>query len=486
MKKVIVVGAGIAGLSAAIYARRSGFEVTLIEQHSIVGGLCTSWRRNGYLFEGTINFLSGSNPQSELNELWRETGALNEDVSIYHKDVYNSVEWEDQRISLYRDIDKTIQELINFSPIDAVELTKLAKAVKACFAMKFPISDIKGVKSENPRRIKATTMLKMMSSFSKIGRYSKMTCREYLKEFEHPALRQLLYLVPAENVATHLLFTLSSFCTGDGGYPIGGSLPMVKRMQDTFTSLGGKLMLNTRVQKVVLENNCASGVQLEDQTLRADAVIVTVDTIVAVDQLFDTRPKDKWVTRLCEETTPCMSTFVGIGVHTQIPETPHWQHNEPIVIAGEPIDTLAFTNYSGHPGYAPEGGVSLTASFLGDSYAFWKKAKEEGRYETEKDILAKQFERALCKRYPQAEGKIDVIDIATPLTYERYTSSYHGSWMTISGIGDALSYPGYLKDIKGVYFAGQRIMPPGGLPSALETGRRAAQMVCRQFDVIFK
>ena len=47
-------------------------------------------------------------------------------------------------------------------------------------------------------------------------------------------------------------------------------------------------------------------------------------------------------------------------------------------------------------------------------------------------------------------------------------------------------YPGFLKNIKGVYFAGHRLMNPGGLPVAIDSGRKAAQMVCRQFDVMFK
>ncbi|HOO28715.1 MAG TPA: FAD-dependent oxidoreductase, partial [Lachnospiraceae bacterium] len=49
MKKVIIAGAGIAGLTAGIYARQSGFEVTIYESHAIAGGASTSWRRNGYL-----------------------------------------------------------------------------------------------------------------------------------------------------------------------------------------------------------------------------------------------------------------------------------------------------------------------------------------------------------------------------------------------------------------------------------------------------
>lgn len=52
MKKVIIVGAGISGLTAGIYACQSGFDVTIYESHTIPGGACTSWRRNGYLFEG--------------------------------------------------------------------------------------------------------------------------------------------------------------------------------------------------------------------------------------------------------------------------------------------------------------------------------------------------------------------------------------------------------------------------------------------------
>lgn len=52
MKKIIIVGAGVAGLSAGIHAIQSGFDVTIMEMHNISGGNCTSWSRKGYLFEG--------------------------------------------------------------------------------------------------------------------------------------------------------------------------------------------------------------------------------------------------------------------------------------------------------------------------------------------------------------------------------------------------------------------------------------------------
>ncbi|WP_157668698.1 hypothetical protein [Lachnoclostridium phytofermentans] len=59
--------------------------------------------------------------------------------------------------------------------------------------------------------------------------------------------------------------------------------------------------------------------------------------------------------------------------------------------------------------------------------------------------------------------------------------------MSVMSPGDKMkTYSGFLESVSGLYFAGHRIMPPGGLPTALVTGRKAAQMVCHQFDVMFR
>ena len=147
------------------------------------------------------------------------------------------------------------------------------------------------------------------------------------------------------------------------------------------------------------------------------------------------------------------------------------------------INEVSFYSYRQ---YAPDGGTALTTISFGDTYDFWKKAKDEGRYDEEKQALVEQFSRALCEKYPQCEGNVEVVDIATPLTYERYTGAYHGSWMSIMEPGDKMKqYPGHCKNIKGLYFAGHRLMPPGGLPSAAASGHRVAQQICREFDVMF-
>jgi phytoene dehydrogenase-like protein len=420
-------------------------------------------------------------------QLWKETGALSDTIKVYLHDVFRSIEWEGKILNLYRRIDKTAERLLELSPADKHEIRKLVKMVKAFTNMEMPVMDIKGVKAQNPKRMTLGSLFKMVPAFLIFAKMSKITCDEYLKKFKHPGVRRLLNFIPEGFSAGSVIFTLATLETGDGGYPEGGSLAMTERMAQTFKNLGGQLLLNTKVDKVVIESGAVAGVKLEKETLKADAVIVTQETIAALDRLFDTPPNDAWLKELREITKPVVCTFISIGIRAELPEIiPEWRLDEPIKYADREITEIGFNNYAGYEGYAPKGCTALTTVLMGDTYDFWKKAKDEGRYDEEKRKLAEQINRAICRKYPQAEGNIEVIDIATPLTYERYTGAYHGSWMTVQGPGDKMqSYPGFVKDIKGLYFSGHRIMPPGGHPSALTVGRMAAQMVCRQFDTVF-
>ena len=488
MKKIIVIGAGISGLTAAIYARRSGFDVTLCEQHSAAGGMCTSWKRKGYLFEGAVHWLTGSSPKTEMYQLWKETGALNDNVKVFLPDIFTAVEYKDQTINLYRDIERTAEHLSAVSPNDRQRLRRLVSEVKAFSNMHMPIFDIKGVKTLNPKRFRIGTLLKMLPAFSKIGRLNKMSCKDYTDQFEHPGIGRLLKIVPDDYSAVSLIATLSTLNEGDGGYPEGGSLAIADRMVKTFEGLGGKLLLKTQVKKIIIENKKVTGVKLENETLDADAVIVTQETIAAAMRLFDIPLEEKWLTELRNNTQSAACVFVGVGIRTKIPQMPipAWKPEEPINYAGKTLTEIYFNNYAVYEGYAPAGCSTLTTALMGDTYDFWKKAQEEGRYEKEKRALADQISRVICGKYPQVEGNIEVIDIATPLTYERYTGAYHGSWMSVTGPGNKMKvYPAFIKNINGLYFAGHRLMPPGGLPVAASMGRQAAQMVCRQFDVMF-
>jgi len=75
-KHVVVIGAGIAGLSAASYLLRNGYAVTVVEQHDKPGGLCTSWKRKGYTIDYCVHWLVGTKPGTDFHQIWEELGAL--------------------------------------------------------------------------------------------------------------------------------------------------------------------------------------------------------------------------------------------------------------------------------------------------------------------------------------------------------------------------------------------------------------------------
>lgn len=492
MKKVLVIGAGIAGLSAGIYARRSGFDTEILEMHTVPGGNSTSWRRGGYLFEGGMHWLTGSSQQNPLHRLWTETGALRKDTEIYNRDPFFTYLGIDREICLYRDPDRLERHLLDISPGDIQIIRSLTRDIKKFRKMAMPVMDVKGVKMKRKSAPPLSMMFSMLSVLPRINALGKINCAEYAAKFRHPALRRLLESIVGskEFTANSILFTLGTLAAGDGGYPKGGSLVMARNMADRFEELGGTIRYGTSVEKVVLNRDgSVSGVLAGNERLSADAVIVTEDTLAAVDKLFDPPLHEPWMDEMRRVTKPLLNTFLCFGVETDLsalPENLMFSLEKPLLYAGEKFSYLGINNYASFKGYAPEGCTAITSALMGDSYDYWKQARKDGSYYAKKESLASTIMELLGKQFPQMRSKFAVWDVATPLTYERYCGTYRGSWMSVMqpGVPQA-SYPAK-SQIAGLYFAGQRMMSPGGLPVAVSTGRTAVQYLCRDTHTVFE
>ncbi len=491
MKKVIIVGAGIAGLTAGVYAVQSGFDVTIYEQHTVPGGASTSWRRKGYLFEGGMHWLTGSSPKVPMHEVWTEVGALNASVPIYNRDPFFTYEVQGKTVCLYRDLEKLRNHLLELAPEDAKEINSLCKDLKKFTKVQMPVMDIKGVKTKNKKKLEISSILHMMPALTRMSFYTNQSVMEYSERFQNPILRSFLQtMIGPEYNASGLVFTLATFLSGDGGYPEGGSLGMAKRIADTVKVLGGKIEYGKSVDRVEVKKGVAVGVILNGKLEEADAVIVAQDTLVAIDQLFVPPIHDAWADTMRKVTVPILDTFICLGVEadlSDLPENITFQLEKPIYCGDIAATSIGLNNYSGYKGYAPEGCTAVTAFCSGDSYDFWKKCKEDGTYEAEKEKLATSYIEAISNRFPKIAGKVAVWDVATPLTYERYLRSYKGSWMTGMEKGKkSNTYPSKPEGIEGVYFASHRLMAPGGLPGAAMMGRQAVQFLCKDTDTVFQ
>jgi len=318
---------------------------------------------------------------------------------------------------------------------------------------------------------------------------SKVSRNEYIKQFTNEGLRDLIRSFTAEESGIMpLVFTMGILASGDGGFPEGGSLPFVQRMVDRYCTLGGKILYKTCVEKVIVENGKAVGAMASGKRMDADAVIITADTM-QIDHLFDTPPTSPWLDKMRKVTLPTMNVLLSFGINADLSAYPHryvWKLKEPIKLDTQVYEDMAINNYAGDPTYSSEGKTALTTMLGGDTYNFWKRAKENGTYAEEKQKIANTITAALTAQLPEIEDKIEVVDVATPLTYERYCANWKGSWMTQMKPGMSMkTYPAVIEGLSGVYFAGHRMMPPGGLPVALQSGRTAVQYLCRDTGAVF-
>ncbi|MCL2081823.1 MAG: NAD(P)/FAD-dependent oxidoreductase [Oscillospiraceae bacterium] len=488
-KKVIIIGGGIAGLSAGIYTQKCGFSATVLESHSIPGGNCTSWKRGGYLFEGGMHWLSGSNPKEAINKAWYHVGALNDGVKIRTDEPFMVYGHNGTAIRCYRDVDQTEKHWLSLSPADAKEIKALCAKVRKLQNLSIPVTDIRGVKVTKKARSPLSTLFSLLPAMRVISACTKTSREQYASRFSHEGLREMIRAYTTGNSGIlQLVFTMGVLTRGDGGFPEGGSLPFAQRMADTLTGSGGELLLNTRADKVVVKNGKAVGVVVGDKTLPADAVIVAADTM-QIDHLFDVQFKADWLDEMRSVSEPTMCTLVSLGIDADLRKYPHsyyFKPQTPITIGSKTYECLSFSNYAADPVYSPKGKTAMTAILTGDTYDFWKKAKADGRYKEEKQIIADKIIAALAAKMPETAGRIEVVDVATPLTYERYCNNWKGSWMTEMLPNMKMkTYPAVIKGLDGVYFAGQRMQPPGGLPVALISGRAAVQYLCRDTGTVF-
>ena len=104
-RSILIIGAGIAGLAAGCYAQMNGYRTKIFEMHTIPGGVCTSWKRGGYTFEGCIHHLAGCTPGTKLHRMWQELGAMPRDL-IHPEEVVRVEDPSGKALTIHADLDR--------------------------------------------------------------------------------------------------------------------------------------------------------------------------------------------------------------------------------------------------------------------------------------------------------------------------------------------------------------------------------------------
>ena len=207
MSRILIIGGGVSGLSAGIYACLSGHEVILCEKHFIPGGNLTGWQRGEYHIDNCIHWLTGTNPATNTYRMWKDLGALGDGVEIYQADTLYTCELGGEKLSLYRDLDVTENEMLSLSPEDSRRIRSLFNAVRVMQSL----SGIGG--SEHNRSINASTLAHAPA----LIKYYRLTVDELAKSFKHPLIRFFIGSFWGNDFGALALLTVFATFTADNG-----------------------------------------------------------------------------------------------------------------------------------------------------------------------------------------------------------------------------------------------------------------------------
>lgn len=490
-KSVIIIGAGFAGLAAGIYAQMNGFKSQIFEMHNLPGGLCTSWNRKGFTFDGCIHWLVGSSPKSGLNDLWRDTGIARNRVFI---DIDEYSRFEDstgRTLIFYTDINRLEKHLLEFSPQDKKPIMEFIEGIKICFAFDPP--------SKNDAFLhKVKKQIKTVSGFirngKKIQKWLKTSIEEFAQQIKDPTLREAFreMWIP-EFSMFFMLFTFAYLHNKNAGYPIGGSMPMSKAMEEHYEKLGGVIHYKSRVKKILINDNKAIGIRLTNETEHlASRIISAADGRATIFEMLDKKygdlktfePYEKW------PLFPSL-IFISLGVNRTFEEIPllvsglTFELRQPVKIGDSVHDKLSVHIYNQDPGMAPKGKTAITV-MLNSNYEYWLRLAEDKKsYLDKKDEIGRTVIELLEQRFPDISKQIEVIDVATPLTFERYTGNWKGTfegWLITPENSQVLMKPmaQSLPGLKNFYMCGQWVEPGGGLPTAVMSARRLIKKICKE------
>ncbi len=470
--EVIVIGAGIGGLTAGTYLAKSGCRVLIVEQARKVGGYCGSFDRGGYRFDEAVHYINNFGPRGFLRNICRELG-IEDRVQVLTIDPSDRLVMPGIQVAISHDVQRTVEEISKTFPREA-------SSIKRFFHM---ITDF---------------------DFSALYvKCRRMTFQQLLDEyFQDRRLKTALGLfattmgLTADKLAALSALAYYKGSILDGGYhPVGGAQTFSNALQDRFVELGGELMLGKKVASIQVSGGQARGVTLEDGTrLAARAIISNCDATQTFTKLIGEESVGTRFIQRLKKLKPSASTLVVyLGVNRLLQgEVPDCCNLWYFPYEDSSLGSINIVEDDRKNGFVHIGLSSLHDRTMApsncESLVLFCGAtfKTEKYWSAHRQRLADILVERACQAIPRIRDAIQIKLPATPYTLFRYTLNRNGAyrgWEPTTNQAQASLVP-QKTDIDGLYLAGHWVTTPvgnGGVSMVAQSGKNAARLVAQSF-----
>ena len=477
-KTVCIVGGGVASIGCANALIKRGYKVSIYEKNSTLGGLCGGYNVDGYNIDACFHWLMGTKFDTKIFKLWKEVGGLDETTKILHPDTFLEFQVDKTKIHLFEDLDQTQKEWINLSPSDEVNIRKFINSIK----------DLRIFWDyTQSRNLKRKELLPLLKDFALMIDGANKSRDEYAERFKSEAIRfAIRYGLTGYNNMLFFMIAYAAYCAGDSGIPYGGAIRIMENATKHLHDIGCDIHLNSEVSEIVMKNNTAIGIKLNDEFIKYDYVVSALDPTYTLKKLLKGEYVIPYYSSLNSHMkdnpiSSCFSIYLSIPLeHASKISVPTVLKIPSIKVGLKEFDGMLIRPYFKDEFFinANHSLVSLFFDQDQDDFDYYRSLSEE-EYKKVTTRIVHEAKALFDKQYEEKIGKSTLITYFGPLEIYKRSKSYKGAILAYSFTkkNRFKMFKGTIKGVNNLYFASQWNRTIGGTPSAIMSGFKIGNMI---------
>lgn len=496
---VIVVGAGLGGMTAACLLAKKGLSVLLIEQQDKPGGSCTSFRRKGITFDVGTAMLYGFGDRG-FKPFRFLINEIEEPVDVIAHQTLARMTFEGHPITFWPDIERFLQDLDRRFPGEEAGLRAFYGDLYKMYAHIVLKNEVIVPPSEFSSRQNIRSLLSGPVQMIKLQKLLSISVRTLLDQYFH-----------GEEIINFFdkLCSAYCYCTADetpailaatmfidnhiGGvyYPAGGAQMLPNKLEKAFERMGGQMLYHCLVDEILIDDGRAYGVRLENGVEVFSTRVIANATVWNIYGKL-VRPQHipperlAWVQNL-EPTFPSMTLYLVVNRSALPDQVLPWEvfiENRAII---DNSDLTLYINALVDDTLCPPGKLVITviAPNLEKWPALDSPEYKSAAYQQQKHSQAQLMLDQIEQHFPGFSSKIETMIVGTPTTIERYLLK---NWGAVGGpknkIGQQMLKRLHARsEWKNLYLCGDSTVMATGAPATVVSGVGAANMVLRDLHL---
>jgi prolycopene isomerase len=487
---VIVIGAGMAGLTCGCLLAKEGLRVLMIERNQKVGGCCTSFQKEGFTFDLSVQSMGECQRGGRVWRLLKRLDLLDQ-VRFIPLEPAREYHFPDRRVSQSSHLETHIENLSSLFPDERKGIEQVYSVLKNIFEEFLQV----------PSSLNWFEPSSFSSKYPLLAQYRNKTYAELLDGWiTHPSLKTILSirssyaLLPPEEISVMGMAGIEMSYFNHGVSCIEGrveELPL--ELGEAFQKMGGKILIGEEVDQILVEGKRSIGVRLKSgQEMRGKVIVSNIDAHATFSDLIGQGHIPSGFRSKLKGMRPSLSYFIlYLGIEGEL-DGLSVSNNE--VFFNEPLQKEYQALYENripdeasfyllapskvNPSHAPRGKSTLCLSVKAPYHLHL------GWEQKVKDELSRLLIKKASAFIPDLEKRILVKVETTPKTIEHWTGN---RWGAAYGWAQIPSQSGIHRlqrttPIPNLFLTGHWTSPGGGISGVVASGELTAEVILSRFE----